>query len=102
MQGNLAESETKFIPIHATAPAVEAGGKVDGQITMTAKIGDVEHRDSFAIRVFGEDKKANGRLALVDPDGTTGKMLANLGYRTSSWEREVRFAGCGRPQRFER
>ena len=84
--GRLAVSETRFIPIHLTAPAEEAGGKADGRIALTATIGGTAHRDTFAFRVFGKDRSAEGEIALVDPDGMTGKMLANLGYATRAWD----------------
>jgi beta-galactosidase len=86
IQGSLAVSEIRFIPIQAVAPAVEAGGKTDGQITLIATIGDAKHQDTFAFRVFCEDKKGNGQIAMVDPKGITGKMLASLGFRTRSWD----------------
>jgi len=85
IQGTLEISEIKFIPIQVTAPAAEAGGKADGQITLAATIGDVRHQDSFAFRVFGVDQAGGGQIAIVDPEGLTAKMLANLGYTTSSW-----------------
>lgn len=85
MQGSLAVSEIRFIPFQTIAPAVEAGGKADGQITLAATIGETKHQDTFAFHVFGEDGKGNGEIAVVDPKGTTSKMLANLGYRTNSW-----------------
>ncbi len=83
--GRLAVSEIRFIPIQVTAPAEEAGGKADGQITLTATIGGTTHRDTFAFRVFGKDLPGSGEIAVVDPDGMTGKMLANLGYTTRPW-----------------
>jgi beta-galactosidase len=86
LEGSLAVSEIKFIPVQVTAPAAEPGGKADGQITLAATIGDSKHQDSFAFRVFGEDKNASGKIAVVDPDGLTGKMLARLGYKTRSWK----------------
>ena len=83
--GTLAVSEIKFLPFEVTAPAEDAGSKADGQITMTATIGQAQHQDTFAFRVLGEDKSARGRVATVDPDGLTGKMLASLGYSTRAW-----------------
>jgi len=85
IQGSLAVSEIRFIPIQVLAPAVEAGGKADGQITLIATIGDTKHQDAFAFRVFGEDERGSGQIAIVDPNGLTSRMLANLGYRTRSW-----------------
>ena len=61
MQGSLAVSEIRFIPFQVIAPAVEAGGKADGQITLAATIGETTHQDTFAFRVFGEDKAGSGR-----------------------------------------
>ncbi len=84
-QGNLAVSEIRFIPFQVIAPAEEAGGKADGQITLSASIGATKHQDTFMFRVFGEDLPGRGEIAVVDPDGMTGKMLANLGYTTRAW-----------------
>ena len=83
--GTLAVSEIKFIPFEVTAPAEDAGGKADGQITMTATIGQAQHQDTFAFRVFGADQPGTDDLAAVDPEGLTGKMLASLGYSTHAW-----------------
>lgn len=85
VEGSLAVSEIRFIPVQVTAPAVGPGDKVDGRIVMTAEIGDVEHLDTFTFRVFGEDRPGTGRIAVVDPKGTTSRMLAALGYQTTPW-----------------
>ncbi|HWH69151.1 MAG TPA: hypothetical protein VNT26_07185, partial [Candidatus Sulfotelmatobacter sp.] len=85
LQGSLAVSEIRFIPFEVIAPAEEAGGKADGQITLAATIGETRHQDTFAFCVYGEDKPGSGQIALVDPNGLTGKMLGDLGYRTRSW-----------------
>ena len=85
MQGSLAVSEIRLIPFQVIAPAEKAGGKAGGQITLTATIGETRHQDTFAFRVFGEDKAGSDQIAIVDPNGLTSKMLANLGYRTHSW-----------------
>ena len=83
--GTLAVSEIKFIPFEVTAPDERAGGKADGQITLTATIGQAQHQDTFAFRVFGADQPGTDDFAAVDPDGLTGKMLASLGYGTHAW-----------------
>ncbi|MGA2034799.1 MAG: sugar-binding domain-containing protein [Thermoguttaceae bacterium] len=83
--GSLAVSETRLIPIQVIAPAAEAGGRADGRITLTAAIGEATHRDTFAFRVFGEDRPGEGEIAVIDPDGTAKKMLANLGYAARAW-----------------
>lgn len=85
MQGSLAVSEIRSIPFQFLAPAVEAGGKADGQITLAANIGNTRHQDTLAFRVFGERQAGGGEIALVDPSGLTGTMLTNLGYRIRPW-----------------
>jgi beta-galactosidase len=85
-QGSLAVSEIRFLPFQVIAPAEEAGARADGRITLTATIGATRHQDAFAFHVFGEDKPGGGPIAVVDPDGLTTKMLAELGYRTRPWD----------------
>ena len=85
-RGSLAVSEIRFLPFQVIAPAEEAGGKADGQITLTATIGETSHQDTFAFRVFGEGRPGRDQIAVVDPDGLTSRMLAKLGYRTQSLE----------------
>ncbi len=84
--GALAVSEIKFLPFEVTAPAEDTGSKADGQITMTATIGQAQHQDTFDFRVLGADQPGTGDLAAVDPEGLTGKMLADLGYTTHAWD----------------
>jgi beta-galactosidase len=89
LHGTLEISEIRKLPIEITTPAVEAGGKADGQITLTATIGEATHLDSLAFRVFGANELASGRIAIVDPDGQTSKMLANLGFTPQPWNGAV-------------
>ncbi|MGA3268024.1 MAG: sugar-binding domain-containing protein, partial [Verrucomicrobiota bacterium] len=86
VHGSLAVSEIKLIPFEVTTPDEPAASKTDGQITMTATIGQAQHEDAFAFRVFGADQPGTGDLAAVDPEGLTGKMLADLGYTTHAWD----------------
>ncbi|MGD0746113.1 MAG: hypothetical protein ABSA45_13250, partial [Verrucomicrobiota bacterium] len=83
--GTLAVSQIKFIPFQVTAPAEEAGAKANGQITLTATIGDIKHQDAFAFSIFGADPQGSGEIAVIDPDGMTSKMLAKLGYKPRAW-----------------
>jgi beta-galactosidase len=83
--GSLALSEIRCIPIQATAPAIETGSQADGRITLRAAIGETTHEDTFAFRVFGDEPQNEGKIAVVDTDGTAGKMLAGLGYATHAW-----------------
>ncbi len=84
-RGSLEVSEIRFVPIQVIAPAEEAGGKVDGQIGLTATIGETTHHDTFAFRVFADDPPGKGEVAVVNSDGTAMTMLANLGYMTRAW-----------------
>jgi beta-galactosidase len=84
-QGCLAVSEIRFLPIRFTAPAEGTGGKAEGQILLTASIGQSTHHDVLAFRVFGEDRWGNAEIAVVDPNGITSKMLEDLGYATRAW-----------------
>ncbi len=98
LHGSLAVSEIRFIPFHATAPAVNTSGKLEGQITLAATIGETTHQDTFAFRIFGEDKIEErrrsqesgglgngGGIAVVDPNRMTSAMLTNLGYEIRPW-----------------
>ena len=64
---------------------MEGGGKADGQITLSATIGEATHLDTFSFRVFGANQLASERIAIADPDGQTSKMLANLGLTIQAW-----------------
>jgi len=94
--GSLAVSEIRLIPIQVIAPDEETGGKADGQITLSATIGEASHLDTFVFRVFGEDRFGKDRIAVVDPDGMTSKMLADLGYTTRAWDSESSLVVIGR------
>lgn len=84
-RGTLAVTQTRLIPFQVTAPDVAAGAKADGQITLTATIGEAKHEDTFAFRVFGREPWGQATIAVVDPAGVTRNMLAGLGYSTRAW-----------------
>lgn len=85
LHGTLAVSEIRKMPIEITTPQVEAGDKANGEITLTATIGEVTHHDTFAFRVFGRERLDDGDIATIDPGGLTSKMLKSLGYSTQTW-----------------
>jgi beta-galactosidase len=89
LRGRLAVSEIRKVPIEITAPQVEAGGKTDGEIALTATIAEVTHHDTFAFRVFGAEPPYKGEMATIDPEGLTGKMLKALGYAPQTWNGET-------------
>jgi beta-galactosidase len=86
IQGRLGVSEIRFLPFQVVAPNEQDGNEAEGQITLDATISEVSHQDSFAFHVFGRNKTSSGHIALVDPDGITGRMLAELGYPTRPWK----------------
>lgn len=96
LRGRLAISEIRKIPIEIQAPQLKQGSKADGQITLTATIGEVTHHDTFAIRVFGAHHMAEEKIAVVDQDGLTSKMLTDLGYTPHVWDGEAPLVIIGR------
>ena len=89
--GNLAPSETKFLPISALLPAPPADGKVDGEIVLETTIGSVSHDDRFAFRVFPAEPSApafagSSAIAVYDPVGKSSAMLKTLGITFSPWD----------------
>lgn len=85
LRGTLNVSEIRFIPFQLIAPTVQAGGQAEGQLMLSATIGEKNHEDVFAFRVFGKDEPGSGQIAVVDPNGATGRMLVHLRYQTYSW-----------------
>ena len=100
--GTLAVSEIKFIPFEVTAPDERAGGKADGQITMTATIGQAQHQDTFAFRVFGADQPGSRRLS----GGGSGRSDRQNAGQFGLWHPRVEWflgaVGNRRAQRLER
>lgn len=82
VKGRLAASEIRLIPFQLSAPAA---GKLEGEIALTAVVGQNPHHDLFDFCVLGEDPPARGRIAVVDPNGHTRQMLESLGYGKESW-----------------
>jgi hypothetical protein len=89
LRGSLPVSEIRKLPIRISMPAENAGAKAAGTITLTATIGRTTHRDVFAFDVFGGDRAEGGEMAVIDPEGMTGKMSANLGFTTVPWNGNV-------------
>ncbi|MBN1675079.1 MAG: hypothetical protein JXR37_28820 [Kiritimatiellae bacterium] len=77
--------EQARIPLRFELPAGLAPGQYEINATVTLGDGDVQ-TDTFAVHVLppAPAAKAPGRLALFDPKGETGSLLAALGvpYRT--------------------
>jgi beta-galactosidase len=96
LRGKLAVSEIRKMPIEIKAPQMKDASKADGQITLTATIGEATHQDTFAFRVFGAHRGAEEKIAIVDPHGLTSKMLTNLGYTPQAWNGEAPLVVIGR------
>ncbi len=96
LRGRLAVSEIRKIPIEIKAPQVKDGSKADGQITLTATIGEATHRDTFTFRVFGAQRAVEEKIAIVDPGGLTSKMLTTLGYTPHVWDGAAQLVVIGR------
>jgi beta-galactosidase len=85
LRGILEVSEIRKIPFEVSVPSMKADSRVQGQITLTASIGEAVHHDEFAFRVFGAVRPNSGQLAIVDPGGLAHKMLTSLGYTSQAW-----------------
>ncbi len=85
-KGTLNPSQTLFQPLQFKLPAVPGKAKADGVITLTARIGAREQKDTFAFQVFANPAPLKQTVTLYDPVGKTAKMLAALGINTQPWK----------------
>lgn len=88
-EGTIDLAQTQFVPIEFDVPAKINGKKVDGQITMSAEIGEAKHQDSFDFRVFAPLAIRSGEIAIYDPAGQTSELLRRLGYTTHEWDQRT-------------
>lgn len=89
ISGQLQIAEILKIPLTFTTPDEVQGDKVDGRITLTGRIGEQEHEDTFDFRVFTPLGAVSRTIHLFDPVGRTKKMLEQLGYRVKTWDGTV-------------
>lgn len=85
-KGSLSPAQTLFNPLQFKVSTAPGKAKADGFITLTAKIGAREHKDSFAFGVFAKPAPSKQVVTLYDPAGKTTKMLAALGITTQPWK----------------
>jgi beta-galactosidase len=85
-QGTIDQAQTLFEPISFNAPERIDGSRVDGQIKMTAKVGEATHQDQFPFRVFAPPARFSGELAVYDPARSTTRLLRRLGYSVHQWD----------------
>lgn len=85
--GQIETGKTEFLPLSFTAPAVPAGGKAEGTLTLDAKIGADVRQDRFAIQLYGPQPtaKAARPIQVFDPAGKTLQMLKALGIPAVAW-----------------
>ncbi|MDJ1183958.1 glycoside hydrolase family 2 protein [Roseofilum casamattae] len=88
--GTIKPAQTLFFPIKTTLkPQTLPDGlsfPVEGEISLTAQIGDRQHQDRFPFRLFAQPTPASATLTVFDPVGTTTQMLQQLGYSTVPWD----------------
>ena len=85
--GTIEVSQTLFIPITFKVPENIGSSKSEGQITMSAKIGNVSHEDRFVFHVFGPNSLVTGKVAVYDTEGKTTRLLRHLGCSVQLWDR---------------
>lgn len=83
--GSIETAGTLFFPVDVMLPT-SVKNKVDGEIRLSAKIGDRNHEDRFSFRVFPNLSKVTATVTIFDPVGKTTKMLQQLGYSVTSWD----------------
>jgi len=90
--GTIDTAKTLFFPIEATlsTPPMEAAiGKnspLNGEIRLSARIGNQEHQDNFPFRVFQPPTVTASTITMFDPVGKTRRMLEQLGYSVMLWD----------------
>lgn len=86
--GTIETAQTLFFPIALDLPNVK--GKVDGEIRLSAEIGNQQHQDNFSFRVFSHTPSSvpnhQSPIAVFDPVGKTSQMLKQLGYNLVPWD----------------
>ncbi|MEZ2236004.1 glycoside hydrolase family 2 protein [Microcoleus sp.] len=87
-QGTIDTAGTLFFPIDVILPK-KVSGKVDGEIRLSARVGDRPHVDNFSFRVFDNPSKIKDKLTIFDPVGKTSAMLKQLGYELLPWNGNV-------------
>jgi beta-galactosidase len=78
--------QTLQLPFEFALPSTLPTTKADGQITLTATIGDNKHTDAFAFRAFTPQSPITGTVQIFDPKGRTTEMLKSLGYSVQTWD----------------
>jgi len=88
-QGRLEPAQTRLRPLSFRLSAALGQAKADGAITLTAKIGDRQHQDRFAFRVFVPPPPLAQTLTLYDPQDKSRAMLQALGCTVQPWRADA-------------
>jgi len=83
-KGSIDTAGTLFFPIDVKLPNT-ISSKADGEIRLTARVGERPHSDTFAFRVFATPSKVKDAVTIFDPVGKTSAMLKQLGYEVVPW-----------------
>ncbi|MEG4334314.1 glycoside hydrolase family 2 TIM barrel-domain containing protein [Microcoleus sp. AT9_A2] len=83
-KGTIEQAGTLFFPIDVKLPNT-ISSKADGEIRLTARVGDRSHSDTFAFRVFPKQSNIKDAVTIFDPAGKTSAMLKQLGYQLVPW-----------------
>ncbi len=83
-KGKIDTAGTLFFPIDVKLPNT-ISSKTDGEIRLTARVGDRPHSDTFAFRVFSTPSKVKDGVTIFDPVGKTSAMLKQLGHEVVPW-----------------
>ena len=88
--GQIKPAQTIFRPIRFSTPFFSKP-RAEGQIVLTAKIGDVTHEDRFSFGVFARRKRGEGSLPTLpvfDPGSKTADLLFSLDLAPRNWKGE--------------
>jgi beta-galactosidase len=85
--GTIETGQTLFFPIEINLNQ-DIIQKIDGEISLKATIGNQQHEDKFAFRIFHKQQKVTGTITAFDPIGKTTKMLQQLGYKVVPWDKK--------------
>ncbi|MEG4232346.1 glycoside hydrolase family 2 TIM barrel-domain containing protein [Microcoleus sp. Pol11C3] len=83
-KGTIESAKTLFFPIDVNLPNT-ISSKADGEIRLTARVGERSHSDTFAFRVFPTQSNIKDSVTIFDPAGKTSAMLKQLGYQLVPW-----------------
>lgn len=88
-KGRLDPAQTKFQPLRFSTPYFRIS-KVDGEILLTARIGEASHQDRLAYRVFARRERRDRppSLPVFDPTGKTGDLLPVVDFIPRTWHGE--------------